>query len=203
MPASRRRRRSSAASTSTSVAMRLHDVYVEVTGPSATDVRHNFVERWNEASDRHASDGNWCCDGSDETALCRPASAPARAEHRADPAHARCAPLSAGARRAVDPGAVPARDRCRAPHDLPAEPGDPHAGGRPPLWWRLSSAASTIVMLVPPVPEGLRFRCAPRSERGLALLGHRGAGASCQLHAGGTRRDARGQARAPPTCTPR
>lgn len=50
----------------TSVAMRLHDVYVEVTGPSATDVRHNFVERWNEASDRHAADGNWCCDASDE-----------------------------------------------------------------------------------------------------------------------------------------
>jgi phosphatidylserine/phosphatidylglycerophosphate/cardiolipin synthase-like enzyme len=50
----------------TSVAMRLHDVYVEVTGPSATDVRHNFVERWNEASDRHASDGNWFCDASDE-----------------------------------------------------------------------------------------------------------------------------------------
>jgi cardiolipin synthase A/B len=52
----------------TSVAMRLHDVYVEVTGPSATDVRHNFVERWNEASERHAPDGNWTCDGSDELA---------------------------------------------------------------------------------------------------------------------------------------
>ncbi|SEP27493.1 Phosphatidylserine/phosphatidylglycerophosphate/cardiolipin synthase [Rhodospirillales bacterium URHD0017] len=50
----------------TSVAMRLHDVYVEVTGPSATDVRHNFVERWNEASERHVPDGNWMCDGSDE-----------------------------------------------------------------------------------------------------------------------------------------
>jgi cardiolipin synthase A/B len=50
----------------TSVAMRLHDVYVEVTGPSATDVRHNFVERWNEASERHALDGNWMCDASDE-----------------------------------------------------------------------------------------------------------------------------------------
>ena len=50
----------------TSVAMRLHDVYVEVTGPSATDVRHNFVERWNEASERHAPDGNWACDASDE-----------------------------------------------------------------------------------------------------------------------------------------
>lgn len=50
----------------TSVGMRLHDVYVEVTGPAATDVRHNFVERWNESSDRHAADGNWCCDASDE-----------------------------------------------------------------------------------------------------------------------------------------
>lgn len=50
----------------TSVGMRLHDVYVEVTGPAATDVRHNFVERWNEASDRNAADGNWCCDASDE-----------------------------------------------------------------------------------------------------------------------------------------
>jgi len=52
----------------TSIAMRLHDVYVEVTGPAATDVRHNFVERWNEASERHATDGNWMCDGSDELA---------------------------------------------------------------------------------------------------------------------------------------
>ncbi|MGE3917646.1 MAG: phosphatidylserine/phosphatidylglycerophosphate/cardiolipin synthase family protein, partial [Hyphomicrobiaceae bacterium] len=52
----------------TSVAMRLHDVYVEVTGPSATDVRHNFVERWNEASERHAPDGNWMCDAADELA---------------------------------------------------------------------------------------------------------------------------------------
>ena len=50
----------------TSVAMRLHDVYAEVAGPSATDVRHNFVERWNEASERHAPDGNWMCDATDE-----------------------------------------------------------------------------------------------------------------------------------------
>jgi cardiolipin synthase A/B len=49
----------------TSVAMERHDVYVEVTGPSATDVRRNFIERWNEASERHAPDGNWACDGSD------------------------------------------------------------------------------------------------------------------------------------------
>ncbi len=36
-----------------------HDVYVEVRGPSATDVHHNFVQRWNEASDRDAADGTW------------------------------------------------------------------------------------------------------------------------------------------------
>ncbi|MCJ2068257.1 phosphatidylserine/phosphatidylglycerophosphate/cardiolipin synthase family protein [Methylobacterium sp. J-030] len=36
-----------------------HDVYVEVTGPSATDVHHNFVQRWNEASERNRADGTW------------------------------------------------------------------------------------------------------------------------------------------------
>jgi len=36
-----------------------HDVYVEVAGPAATDVHHNFVQRWNEASDRLAADGVW------------------------------------------------------------------------------------------------------------------------------------------------
>jgi cardiolipin synthase A/B len=50
----------------TSVAMARHDVYVEVTGPSAADMRHNFVERWNEASERHAADGNWACDAADQ-----------------------------------------------------------------------------------------------------------------------------------------
>jgi phosphatidylserine/phosphatidylglycerophosphate/cardiolipin synthase-like enzyme len=43
-----------------------HDVYVEVTGPSATDVHHNFVQRWNEASERAAGDGTWGHDGSDD-----------------------------------------------------------------------------------------------------------------------------------------
>jgi phosphatidylserine/phosphatidylglycerophosphate/cardiolipin synthase-like enzyme len=43
-----------------------HDVYVEVTGPSATDVHHNFVQRWNEASERAAPDGTWGHDGDDE-----------------------------------------------------------------------------------------------------------------------------------------
>jgi cardiolipin synthase len=36
-----------------------HDAYVEVTGPAATDVHHNFVQRWNEASERQLEDGSW------------------------------------------------------------------------------------------------------------------------------------------------
>ena len=36
-----------------------HDAYVEIAGPSATDVHHNFVQRWNEASERAADDGTW------------------------------------------------------------------------------------------------------------------------------------------------
>lgn len=36
-----------------------HDVYVELTGPSAVDVHHNFVQRWNEASERNLADGRW------------------------------------------------------------------------------------------------------------------------------------------------
>ncbi|MBX9942844.1 MAG: phosphatidylserine/phosphatidylglycerophosphate/cardiolipin synthase family protein [Reyranella sp.] len=46
-------------------ALRRHDAYVEVAGPSATDVHHNFVQRWNEASERTAADGNWACDATD------------------------------------------------------------------------------------------------------------------------------------------
>lgn len=36
-----------------------HDVYVELAGPSAVDVHHNFVQRWNEASERLTEDGRW------------------------------------------------------------------------------------------------------------------------------------------------
>lgn len=46
-----------------------HDLYVEVTGPSASDVHHNFVQRWNEASERAAPDGAWGHDGSDDLAF--------------------------------------------------------------------------------------------------------------------------------------
>jgi cardiolipin synthase A/B len=52
-----------------------HDIHVEVTGPAATDVHHNFVQRWNEASERTAQDGVWRHDGDDlsfPTRLSRP-----------------------------------------------------------------------------------------------------------------------------------
>lgn len=37
----------------------IHDLYVEVRGPAATDVHHNFVQRWNEASERGDANGHW------------------------------------------------------------------------------------------------------------------------------------------------
>lgn len=36
-----------------------HDVYVELAGPSAVDIHHNFVQRWNGASERDLPDGRW------------------------------------------------------------------------------------------------------------------------------------------------
>lgn len=44
----------------------VHDVYAELRGPSATDVHHNFVQRWNEASARDAADGRWRADSAGE-----------------------------------------------------------------------------------------------------------------------------------------
>jgi cardiolipin synthase len=46
-----------------------HDAYVEIAGPSATDVHHNFVQRWNEASERAADEGVWGHDGRDDLAF--------------------------------------------------------------------------------------------------------------------------------------
>jgi cardiolipin synthase len=43
-----------------------HDAYVELSGPAATDVHHNFVQRWNEASERAADDGRWGHDAADQ-----------------------------------------------------------------------------------------------------------------------------------------
>jgi phosphatidylserine/phosphatidylglycerophosphate/cardiolipin synthase-like enzyme len=36
-----------------------HDVYIELTGPCVADVHHNFVQRWNEASERSLIGGMW------------------------------------------------------------------------------------------------------------------------------------------------
>lgn len=36
-----------------------HDVYVELAGPAVADVHHNFVQRWNEASERDRPGGRW------------------------------------------------------------------------------------------------------------------------------------------------
>ena len=36
-----------------------HDIYVRVCGPAASDVHHNFVQRWNEASEKDLPDGSW------------------------------------------------------------------------------------------------------------------------------------------------
>ncbi len=36
-----------------------HDVYCELRGPVATDVHHNFVQRWNETSERNHGHGVW------------------------------------------------------------------------------------------------------------------------------------------------
>ena len=37
----------------------VHDLYLELRGPAVTDVHHNFVQRWNEASERERPDGAW------------------------------------------------------------------------------------------------------------------------------------------------
>jgi phosphatidylserine/phosphatidylglycerophosphate/cardiolipin synthase-like enzyme len=36
-----------------------HDLYLEISGAAVTDVHHNFVQRWNEASERDEADGRW------------------------------------------------------------------------------------------------------------------------------------------------
>jgi len=140
----------------TSVAMRLHDVYVEVTGPSATDVRHNFVERWNEASERHAEDGNWACDGSDELPY---------ADRPGEP----CGPSTVQIQRMLDPRRYVetrversileqyqrAIDAARRTIYLQNQ-----AIPMPEVARHLVAAVQRgveIVMLVPPIPEGYVF----------------------------------------------
>lgn len=44
----------------------IHDTYLEISGPAATDIHHNFVQRWNEASECGAEDGCWAHKGDDD-----------------------------------------------------------------------------------------------------------------------------------------
>lgn len=53
-----------------------HDVYVELSGPAVVDVHHNFVQRWNEASEHLERDGRW--GPGSETDLPFPTRVPAR-----------------------------------------------------------------------------------------------------------------------------
>jgi phosphatidylserine/phosphatidylglycerophosphate/cardiolipin synthase-like enzyme len=46
-----------------------HDVYAELLGPAATDVHHNFVQRWNEASERGLAGGAWPHAGTSDLAF--------------------------------------------------------------------------------------------------------------------------------------
>lgn len=43
-----------------------HDLYVELAGPSTVDVQHNFVQRWNEASERFLTTGRWGADSTSD-----------------------------------------------------------------------------------------------------------------------------------------
>ena len=46
-----------------------HDMYLEISGSAVTDIHHNFVQRWNEASERHAADGRWGSDADRDLAF--------------------------------------------------------------------------------------------------------------------------------------
>jgi cardiolipin synthase A/B len=54
----------------------IHDAYVELRGPSGTDVHHNFVQRWNEASERGQPDGVWPATGGTQLPFPSTVSAP-------------------------------------------------------------------------------------------------------------------------------
>ncbi len=69
-----------------------HDVYLEIAGPAATDVHHNFVQRWNEASERHAADGVWGHTGGDDLPFptrvsARQGGAPVQIQRNLPPGH--------------------------------------------------------------------------------------------------------------------
>jgi phosphatidylserine/phosphatidylglycerophosphate/cardiolipin synthase-like enzyme len=53
-----------------------HDAYLELAGPSASDVHRNFVQRWNEASERQLEGGTWGQGGREALAEPEAAAAP-------------------------------------------------------------------------------------------------------------------------------
>tara|TARA_B100000686_G_scaffold317082_1_gene365538 strand:- start:3602 stop:4945 length:1344 start_codon:yes stop_codon:yes gene_type:complete len=44
----------------------IHDVHCQIQGPATSDVHHNFVMRWNHASERNERYGSWPKEGTDD-----------------------------------------------------------------------------------------------------------------------------------------
>ena len=76
-----------------------HDVALALRGPVVTDIQHNFVQRWNEASERHEADGRFGPEAEGDLAFPREVAAA-------------CGPTVAQVQRTIPPGrytsAVPA-----------------------------------------------------------------------------------------------
>ena len=58
----------------------IHDAYVRVRGPASSDVHHNFVQRWNEASERRSDTGAWPSPAACDDLPFPEAASPARGE---------------------------------------------------------------------------------------------------------------------------
>ena len=134
-------------------------------GPAATDVHHNFVQRWNEASER-AAPRRPLAGGPRRGRRCpfrRVLSPPAgdvpvqitrtvraRPLPRRDAGRPGRGAFAIDERRVQRPRAVPRRHRRRAPHDLRREPGDRRArASSARLDAGRSSAGVEVVFLVP------------------------------------------------------
>jgi cardiolipin synthase len=134
----------------TAVAMGRHDVYAEVQGPCVTDVQHNFVQRWNEASERHVADGNWGCDGADELPWPIPVSVPVPVVARHGDSTAQIQRML-GADRSILEQYVGAIDAARQTIHI-----ENQAIPIPPIAAPLARALARgveVLMIVPAVPE--------------------------------------------------
>ena len=157
----------------TAKALVRHDAYVEITGPSATDVQHNFVQRWNGASERHAPDGSWGCDGADELAFPGVPSDP----HGTSTVQVQRM-LYQGERSILEQYER-AIDAARRTIYL-----ENQAIPIPPVAERLGRALARgveIVLLVPAIPEGPVYAARRNPERRALFDGLRGARASSRL----------------------